>query len=102
MSNRREWEDIGVHVHQRDGSISMERNGTGPLRTGSGVKHAPDGEPKVSLNAFTVDDDSPLKSVTVHLHLSPETARELGEWLIEHADDEPESVVGPSWGDGDE
>lgn len=101
MSNRTEWEDIGVHVHQRDGSISMERNGTGPLRTGSGIKHTPDADPRVSLNASIVGDDSPLKSVAVHLHLSPETARELGEWLIKHADDEPEDVLGP-WGDDDE
>jgi hypothetical protein len=98
MSNRTEWEDIAVHVHQRDGSISMELNGEGPLRVGSGIKHTPDADPRVSLSASTESDDDTLRSAVVNLHFSPETARELGEWLIEHADDEPEDVL---WGDGE-
>lgn len=99
MSNRTEWDDIPIRAHQRDGSIIMERKGSGPLRIGSAVKPLPDAEPKLSLNASSVDDDNTLKSVSVTLHISPETAREMGEWLIEHADDEPEDVMG---GDGDE
>jgi hypothetical protein len=98
MSDRREWTDIGVHVHQRDGSISMELTNSGPLRIGSGIKHSPEAEPKVSLSASTESDDDTLRSAVVNLHFPPETARELGEWLIEHADDEPETV---QWGDGE-
>lgn len=99
MSNRREWKDIAVHVFQRDGSISMEHTGDGPLRLGSGIKHTPNADPRVSLSASTVDEDETTRSVAINLHFSPETARELGEWLIEHANDEPETVVG---GDFDE
>lgn len=99
------WSDVDIHVEQNQGAVYMDMYGDANLIVRSPTRSFEQIDPYVPLTAHHPDtigdrEEDCEQSARVNLSLPPETARELGEWLIEHADDEPETVL--KEGDRDE
>lgn len=92
------WSDVGVRIEQNQGAIHMDMFGDAELLVSSPWKEFEGTDTLVPINVHYPTDICDSEQVAnISLSLSPETARELGEWLVEHADDEPEPFPG---GDG--
>lgn len=97
------WDAVDATIAQSQGNIDFTTLGEVSIVVSEMWRITAESEPVIPLNVYhpgvdTEDDDETENTATVNLSLPADTARELGEWLVEHADDEPETFLG---GDGD-
>ena len=99
MSDRdhAEWSGIGITAQQDQGAIRIEQSGDAHLGVSGPWKPVVDSATKLQIHLHTPEDsedfDDTDSTVNISLSLSPDTAAELGEWLCEHADDEPARLM---------
>lgn len=91
---RLRWSDVGVNVQQCQGAIRMEMFGDADMAVYPPSQTAPETDPYLPISVHYPTELGESDDVAdIRVSLSPETARELGEWLCEHADDDPDVVL---------
>lgn len=92
----RKWSDVGVNVTPPYGYPMF---GWGDVMTSDPWKPDPGSDTVVPIIIHVRDGEICDEIDKVNLQLPAEMAAELGEWLVEHAHDEPNVLLD---GDGDE